>query len=306
MKESAQKSGPFPGGIFKSRPLVLEKRNIILNCPSVTPEEAIRTCGRLMLESGYIEEGYVQAMLERNRSDSVAIGSQTAIPHSGSRQFVRKTGVAVMTCPDGIDWNGEKVRLVIGIASKGEDHLEILRRVAAMTADGDDAGRLVDGADLNVLYAGLNGLDMAQIERPLLEKRNIVLNCKSVTPEEAIRACGRLLVESGYASEGYIQNMLERNARLPVSVGNYVAIPHGTGAAQKFIRRTGIAVMTYPDGIQWGDKIVRLVIGIAPRGEEHLEILDRIVEAAGTENGVMELVNHASVDGLYRKLNGLT
>lgn len=139
---------------------ILEKRNIVLNCEPVTPEEAIQACGRLMLESGYIEEAYIQAMLERDRSASVAIGSHTAIPHGDneSRRFVKKTGLAVMTYPDGIDWNGERVRLVIGIASKGEDHLEILNRVSVIAADEEAADKLVDNAAEEELYRKLNGL----------------------------------------------------------------------------------------------------------------------------------------------------
>ncbi|MDE7244776.1 MAG: PTS sugar transporter subunit IIA [Oscillospiraceae bacterium] len=175
-----------------------------------------------------------------------------------------------------------------------------------MAPDVEAADWLVDTADLNALYAGLNGLDVTKVRRPLLEKKNIVLNCKSVTPEEAIRACGKLMVESGYASDGYTQSMLERNVISPVAIGSHIAIPHGSNESQKFIKRTGFVVMTYPNGIQWADKLVRLVIGIAPVGEEHLEILDRIVEVAKTEKDIDALVDSATVETLYRKLNGLT
>ena len=294
-------NGKAPGGD------ILEKKNIVLNCKSVTPEEAIRACGRLMLESGYIEDSYIQAMLDRDSSDPVAVGSHVAIPHGDneSRALVKNTGLVVMTYPDGIDWNGEQVRLVIGIASKGEEHLEILKRVAAIAADEEAADRLVDDADLNTLYACLNGLDAAKVERPLLEKKNIILNRRSVTPEEAIRACGRLLVESGYASEGYIQSMLKRNADFSVAIGSHVAIPHGDKESLKFIQRTGVAVMTYPDGIQWDDKIVRLVIGIASKGEEHLELLNRIVEMIQSEEDTDTLVANATEEELYKQLNGI-
>lgn len=314
MKEYAQKFGHFLGGIIKPTDSaagfpdgeLLEKKNIVLNCAPVTPEEAIKACGRLLMESGCIEEGYIQAMLERDQSASTAIGCHVAIPHSDSkdRRFVRKTGLAVMTYPDGIDWNGEKVRLVIAIASKGEEHLEILNRVAAMAPDQESADRLTDDADLNALYAGFNNLDASKTERPLLEKKNIVLNCGPMAPEEAVKACGRLLVESGYATEEYIQSMLERNASSPVAIGNHVAVPHGSEQSQRFIRRTGLVMLTCPDGIQWGDRLVRLVIGIAAKGDEHLVVLDRVVEMAGTEADVDALVEHAAVDDLYRKLNG--
>lgn len=160
MKEQASKFGRFLGGKTASGGEILEKKNIVLNCKSVTPEEAIRACGRLMLESDYIEDGYIQAMLSRDSSDPVAVGSHVAILHGDheSRALVKKTGLVVMTYPDGIDWNGERVRLVIGVASKGEDHLEILKRVAAIAPDGETTDKLVDDAAAEELYKALNGL----------------------------------------------------------------------------------------------------------------------------------------------------
>ena len=86
-------------------------------------------------------------MLERDKSESVAIGSHVSIPHgdSQSRALVKKTGLAVMTYPEGISWNGERIRMVIGVASRGEDHLEILKRVAAIAADEESTDRRCGG-----------------------------------------------------------------------------------------------------------------------------------------------------------------
>ena len=142
----------------------------------------------------------------------------------------------------------------------------------------------------------------------LLEKKNIVLGCKPVTPEEAIKACGKRMVESGYCTEGYVQGMIERNAGFPVAIGSHVAIPHGTNESRAFIQKTGLVVMTYPEGIVWGEdeELVRLVIGIASQGEEHLDILNRIVEVCETEEDTDALVDTATVEELYKKLNGLS
>ena len=139
----------------------------------------------------------------------------------------------------------------------------------------------------------------------LLEKQNVVLNCKPVTPEEAIKACGELMVKSGYVEEGYVPGMLERQKEFSLAIGNHVAIPHGTVAVKSLIKKTGIVVMTYPEGIQWDDELVTLVVGIAAKGDEHLEILGRVVEVADSEESTDALVKAASVEDLYKKLNGL-
>ncbi len=146
----------------------------------------------------------------------------------------------------------------------------------------------------------------AAAEQPiLLEKKNIVLNCKPVSPEEAIKAVGKRMVESGYVEEAYIQGMLDREASFSVAIGSHVAIPHGTEESRKAIKKTGLIVMTYPEGIEWGDETVRLVVGIASTGEDHLGILGKIVEVAETEEDTDALVDNASVDQLYKLLNGL-
>ena len=94
--------------------------------------------------------------------------------------------------------------------------------------------------------------------------------------------------------------MLERNQRDSVPIENNVAISHGTAESMKFVKRTGLVVLTYLDSIDWDGEKVQLVTCIAPKREEHLEILNCITEAdTGT------LVKDASSEELYRKLNGL-
>ena len=139
----------------------------------------------------------------------------------------------------------------------------------------------------------------------LLERKNIVLGCAPVTPEEAIRACGRRMVDSGYVDEAYIQGMLDREASFSVAIGSHVAIPHGTEESRKAIKKTGLIVMTYPDGIDWNGDKVKLVVGIAAKGDEHLEILGRIVGIASTDEDTDALVASADTETLFKKLNGL-
>lgn len=151
--------GPAPAA--EGKPVLLEKKNIVLGCSSVTPEEAITACGRRMVESGYVDEAYIQGMLDREKSFSVAIGSHVAIPHGTNdvKPLIKRTGVVVMTYPDGIDWNGDKVKLVVGIAAKGEEHLEVLGRIVAIASTDENTDAVVAGADAENLYQKLNGLE---------------------------------------------------------------------------------------------------------------------------------------------------
>ena len=147
--------------------------------------------------------------------------------------------------------------------------------------------------------------EAAETGSELLERKNILLNCKPVTPEEAIRRCGELMVESGYVEEAYIQGMLDRETSFSVAIGNHVAIPHGTNDVKPLIKRSGMVVMTYPEGISWNGDTVKLVVGIASKGDEHLEILGRIVAIAASDADTDALVAGADAEDLFKKLNGL-
>lgn len=45
--------------------VILRKRNIRLGLKTVERDEAIRMAGRMLYESGYVNENYIEAMLER-------------------------------------------------------------------------------------------------------------------------------------------------------------------------------------------------------------------------------------------------
>ncbi|MCM0647496.1 PTS sugar transporter subunit IIA [Clostridium swellfunianum] len=121
-------------------------------------------------------------------------------------------------------------------------------------------------------------------ENEVLKKCNIKLNLPSVNKYEAIRMAGRLLVESGCVDESYIEAMIEREDDLTTYIGCGVAIPHGVGRAKNFIKKSGIVVLQFPEGVDFGEEKAYLVIGIAGVGEEHMDILSNIATVIGDED----------------------
>ncbi len=111
---------------------------------------------------------------------------------------------------------------------------------------------------------------------PILSEGNIILGLESESKEEAIQRAGDLLVKGGYVKENYIQAMLERERVISTYIGMGVAIPHGIGEAKREIKSSGIVVLQYPNGVDFGEGLAYLVIGIAGVGDEHLEILSNI------------------------------
>lgn len=137
----------------------------------------------------------------------------------------------------------------------------------------------------------------------LLEIKNIRLDCKPKEKDEVIREVGQMLCDSGYVDEGYIDGMLKRELTFATNIGNGIALPHGVEEAKKEIRRSGIAVMVFPEGTDWGGEQVKLVIGIAGAGEDHLEILSTIAERLSDPADVERLAS-CTKEEIYNTFTG--
>lgn len=140
----------------------------------------------------------------------------------------------------------------------------------------------------------------------ILTEENILLNKQLATKEEAIRLAGQMLVDKGYVGENYIEKMLEREALTSTFMGNFVAIPHGTDDAKKEIKETGITIIQVPDGVDFGDgNIVKLIFGIAGKGDDHLDILSNIAITVSEVENVEQIVNATSAEEILSFFEGV-
>ena len=146
--------------------------------------------------------------------------------------------------------------------------------------------------------------DAAKAARPdyhggVLIKQNIRLNRPSQTKEEVIRDMGKVLYESGYVTEKYTEAMLKKEEVFNTAIGNKLAIPHGVEGMTGEIKNAGIAIFTYPDGVDWGNgQTVNLVIGIASVGDEHIATLGKIATTCSSEAEVDKILK-MDVDEVY-------
>lgn len=131
--------------------------------------------------------------------------------------------------------------------------------------------------------------------KEILSKENIHMNAALKGKEEAIRYTGKILVDNGYAEAAYIDKMLEREELTSTFMGNHVAIPHGTEDAKSAVLETGLSIVTVPDGVDFGDgNIVKVLIGIAGKGDEHLEVLSNIAIVCSEEENIEKILRAAS------------
>lgn len=137
----------------------------------------------------------------------------------------------------------------------------------------------------------------------LLYPENVKVGCKADTKENVIRQVGQMLVDSGYVNPSYVDAMVKREESFSTYMGDELALPHGVEEAKKEIKASGIAVMIFPEGTDWGGETVKVVVGIAGVGEEHLQILSVIAEQA-LEEGNMERIINGSAQEVYEILKG--
>ena len=116
---------------------VIVKDSILLNQPSVTKEEAIRKAGELLVARGAVDPSYVDAMQDRERMVSTYMGMGIAIPHgtTQAKGAVKKTAISMIQYPEGVDFGAEKAQLVFGIAGIGDEHLDLLAKIAGCLED---------------------------------------------------------------------------------------------------------------------------------------------------------------------------
>lgn len=134
----------------------------------------------------------------------------------------------------------------------------------------------------------------------ILTEKNITMRAKAASREEAIREAGDVLVQNGYVEPAYVEKMLERERVTTTYMGNLLAIPHGTEDAKANIKASGISVLLFEQPVDWDGHDVRLVIGIAGKGDEHLDVLSKIAILCSKEENVRKLLQIQSADEVLR------
>lgn len=140
-----------------------------------------------------------------------------------------------------------------------------------------------------------------------LTNETVLLNQSVATKEEAIRLAGELLVKAGFVSPEYVDAMLEREKLVSTYMGNFLAIPHGTDEAKKHILNSGISLVQVPAGVEFGngDKPAKVIIGIAGKGDDHLEVLSTVAIAFSEIEVAEQIINASNVDEINAVLEGV-
>lgn len=107
-----------------------------------------------------------------------------------------------------------------------------------------------------------------------LEKRQIFLQQEAESKQEALQLAGKKMLETGLVSADYLPGIHARESLASTFLDNGIAIPHGMPELRRAIKKTGVVVVQFPEGVEWGvNQLVFLAFGIAAQCHEHLRIL---------------------------------
>jgi mannitol/fructose-specific phosphotransferase system IIA component len=138
---------------------MLTREGVRLGLAAQDRAEAIQLTGEALVDIGAVERPYVEAMHEREAVLSSYVGEEFALPHGTdkSRMHVTHSSVVFLQFPEGVDWEGEKVRACIGIAAQSNEHTDVMARLANV---------LLDAAKAEALRTTTDPADVLEILEP--------------------------------------------------------------------------------------------------------------------------------------------
>ena len=134
---------------------LLPEKSIALDLDITSREEAVATAGEMLLSTGAVDERYADAMLEREYSVSTYVGEGIAMPHGTltAKDSVVADALVLLRFSAPIDWNGEQVSVVIGIAARGRGYISLISQLAAALLDSGKAADLRSATTVDEVYA---------------------------------------------------------------------------------------------------------------------------------------------------------
>lgn len=180
----------------------------------------------------------------------------------------------------------------------------VMKLLAAQKQSAANDDKLIK---VSVLAANDDNYEPQQPSVFQIERKNIHLGLQANSKEEAIRFAGNKLVELGYAEPEYVDAMFEREALVSTYLGESIAVPHGTVEAKDRVKKTGIVICQYPAGIQFtedDEDIAKLVIGIAAKNDEHIQVITTITNALDEPEAIEKLTSTKDIEEILTILGG--
>ena len=147
---------------------LLSQGGIRLHASATDRLDAVSQAGNMLVACGAAEPSYVGSMLRRETSVSTYVGNGVALPHGtiAGKNAVHRDALSLLRFPDGVDWNGETVHLVVGLAAQGGGHIAMLARLADVLLDPAAVDGILTAASPEDVLAVFSSREPAAGEAP--------------------------------------------------------------------------------------------------------------------------------------------
>jgi mannitol/fructose-specific phosphotransferase system IIA component (Ntr-type) len=140
--------------------------NAILNLDAISVnfsakdwQEAIRECGRLLLNQDLIEERYIQGMIQtvEEMGNYIVLAPGLALPHARPEQGVKKVGACIVTLQEPVDLLGKEADIFISFSAVDSDsHVEMLRGIAEVCMVEENLDAIRQAETIGEIYTVFN------------------------------------------------------------------------------------------------------------------------------------------------------
>lgn len=137
---------------------LLAESSILLDATASSVDDAIVQAGAALLAAGAVDADYTAVMLEREAAVSTYVGEGVAVPHAtlAAKDSVAHNALVLLRFAEPIDWNGNDVYVVIGLAARGRGHIGLLSRLAGVLLEPDRARALSTATSTEDVYRALS------------------------------------------------------------------------------------------------------------------------------------------------------
>ena len=128
------------GGVSLLQDLLSED-NVSFHYPAETWEDVIRHGGQLMVDAGFTEPTYTEAMIDvvRDMGPYIVLAPGLAMPHARPEMGAKQVGAALVTLEKPIDFGSpenDPVSVAVFLcAPNKEEHIQLLTDIATLFED---------------------------------------------------------------------------------------------------------------------------------------------------------------------------
>lgn len=139
----------------------------------------------------------------------------------------------------------------------------------------------------------------------LLHRDIVKMGATAADKDAALSVVAHALMEQGLVGDDYAKALKLRESEASTYLGSGLAIPHGTPSFKDSVKKTGVVLVHFAEGVDWGEgQMVYVAAGIAAKSDEHLGVLKILARSLGDDSITKKLQMAKTPDDIIHALSG--